>query len=109
MTLAKVEKLDIGVGLQKPEASATSVFEESTIHVVLKGLIDFKEEKQRIRKSIAKIEKELKTSEKKLSNPGFLDKAPDHIVAEVRAKAETLSAKRDKLEQNLSVLEKIDE
>jgi hypothetical protein len=29
-------------------------------------------------------------------------------VEEVKAKAETLSAKRDKLQQNLSILEKID-
>jgi valyl-tRNA synthetase len=108
MTLAKVEALDMGVNLPKPEASATSVFGKSSIHVILKGLMDFEEEKKRIRKSIAKIEKDLKTSEKKLSNKGFLDKAPENIVAEVKAKAETLSAKRHKLEQNLSVLEEID-
>ena len=109
MTLAKVEELNIGVGLAKPDASATSVFEASAIHVILKGLIDFDEEKNRIRKSIAKIEKDLKASQKKLSNPGFLDKAPADIVEEVKAKAETLSAKRHKLQQNLSILEKIDE
>ncbi len=109
MTLAKVEELNIGAGLAKPEASATSVFEESAIHVILKGLIDFDEEKNRIRKSIAKIEKDLKALQKKLSNPGFLGKAPEDIVEEVKAKAEILSAKRDKLQQNLSILEKIDE
>jgi valyl-tRNA synthetase len=107
-TLAKIEDLSVGVGLKKPEGSATTVFGETSIHVILKGLIDFEEEKKRIRKSIAKIEKDLKTSEKKLSNKGFLDKAPDNIVAEVKAKAEMLSAKRDKLAQNLVVLEKID-
>ena len=108
-TLAKVKNLDIGTGLKKPEASATTVFGEASIHVVLKGLLDFQEEKKRIRKSILKIEKDLKASENKLSNPGFLDKAPENIVAEVRTKAETLSAKRDKLAHNLSVLESIDE
>jgi valyl-tRNA synthetase len=107
-TLAKIEDLSVGVGLKKPEGSATTVFGETSIHLILKGLIDFEEEKKRVRKSIAKIEKDLKTSEKKLSNKGFLDKAPDNIVAEVKAKAEMLSAKRDKLAQNLVVLEKID-
>ena len=106
--LAKVEDLQVDVGLHKPEGSATTVFGDTSIHVILKGLIDFEEEKKRIRKSIAKIEKDLKTSEKKLSNKGFLDKAPDHIVADVKAKAEMLSAKREKLTQNLIVLEKID-
>ncbi|OQY50994.1 MAG: valine--tRNA ligase [Desulfobacteraceae bacterium 4572_87] len=107
-TLAKVAELDVGAGIEKPEGSATTVFGETSIHVVLKGLIDFEEEKKRIRKSIAKIEKDLKTSEKKLSNKGFLSKAPENIVAEVKAKAEMLSAKRDKLAQNLLVLENID-
>ena len=107
-TLAKVEDLDVGVGLEKPEGSATAVFGEISIHVILKGLIDFGEEKKRIRKSIVKIEKDLNASEKKLSNKGFLDKAPENIVAEVKAKAEALSAKRDKLTQNLGFLEKID-
>ena len=108
-TLAKVENLTIGSGLKKPEASATAVFGDTSIHVILKGLLDFGEEKKRIRKSILKIEKDLKASEKKLSNPGFLDKAPEDIVADVRAKAETLTAKRDKLAHNLAVLENIDE
>ncbi len=108
-TLAKVEDLTIGSGLKKPVASATAVFGDTSIHVILKGLLDFGEEKKRIRKSILKIEKDLKASEKKLSNPGFLDKAPEDIVADVRAKAETLTAKRDKLAHNLAVLENIDE
>ena len=43
MTLAKVEELAVGVDLGKPEASATSVFEESAVHVILKGLMDFEE------------------------------------------------------------------
>ncbi|MBW2708297.1 MAG: valine--tRNA ligase [Deltaproteobacteria bacterium] len=104
--LAKVKNLTIGSGLPKFATFATTVFGNATIYLDLKDL-DFEEEKKRIRKSIAKVEKDLKASEKKLSNPGFLDKAPDDIVAEVRAKAETLSAKRDKLANNLSVLENI--
>ncbi|MBC8418221.1 MAG: valine--tRNA ligase [Pseudomonadota bacterium] len=108
-TLAKVDTVSIGAGLAKPEKSATAVFEQTSVHVILKGLIDFAEEKKRVRKEIDKIEKEMSVSSRKLSNKGFLEKAPAEIVAEVRAKAEGLSGKLSKLRQNLSFLETFDD
>ena len=108
-TLAKVDGVSIGLGLPKPEKSATAIFEETSVHVLLEGLIDFGEEKKRIGKAINKIEKEMAASNKKLSNKGFLQKAPAEIVADVRNKFEGLSAKLSKLKQNLSFLETIDD
>ena len=108
-TLAKVDGVSIGLGLPKPEKSATAIFEETSVHVLLEGLIDFEEEKKRIGKAINKIEKEMAASNKKLSNKGFLQKAPAEIVADVRNKFEGLSAKLSKLKQNLSFLETIDD
>ncbi|MFP3910844.1 MAG: valine--tRNA ligase [Desulfobacteraceae bacterium] len=105
--LAKVDGASVGKDLPKPEASATAVFEEISVHVLLKGLIDFKEEKRRITKGIQKLEKEWEVADRKLSNQGFLDKAPADIVSEVREKAETLSVKLSKLKENLSFLEGI--
>ena len=108
-TLAKVDGVSIGLGLPKPEKSATAIFEETSVHVLLEGLIDFGEEKKRIGKAINKIEKEMAASNKKLSNKGFLQKAPTEIVADVKTKFEDLSAKLSKLKQNLSFLETIDD
>ena len=108
-TLAKVDGVSIGLGLPKPEKSATAIFEETSVHVLLEGLIDFEEEKKRIGKAINKIEKEMAASNKKLSNKGFLQKAPTEIVADVKTKFEDLSAKLSKLKQNLSFLETIDD
>ena len=108
-TLAKVDGVSIGLGLPKPEKSATAIFEETSVHVLLEGLIDFEEEKKRIGKAINKIEKEMAASNKKLSNKGFLQKAPAEIVADVKTKFEDLSAKLSKLKQNLSFLETIDD
>jgi len=108
-TLAKVDGVSIGLGLPKPEKSATAIFEETSVHVLLEGLIDFEEEKKRIGKAINKIEKEMAASNKKLSNKGFLQKAPAEIVADVKTKFEGLSAKLSKLKQNLSFLETIDD
>ena len=108
-SLAKVDEAAIGPGLSKPEKSATAVFDRTTVHVVLKGLMDFKEEEQRVKKAISNIEKDLEASQKKLANRGFLEKAPEEIVAEIRDRAEGLAAKLSKLKQNLSFLETLED
>jgi len=100
-TLAKVEDATIASGIPKPEASATAVFGQNQIHVLLKGILDFQEERKRLGKQIEKIEKEIKVSNRKLSNKGFLEKAPAEIVEEVREKVETMTLKLEKLNQNL--------
>jgi valyl-tRNA synthetase len=100
-TLGKVEKFSVVSHAPKPEASATAVFEDMQIHVLLKGLLDFEEEKKRINKEIAKLEKELGLSNRKLANADFLEKAPPHIIEEVREKVENLTGKLKKLHQNL--------
>ncbi len=106
-TLAKVDTLSIEAQTPKPEASATAVFEDIQVHVLLKGLIDFEEEKNRISKEIKKHGKDLDVSNKKLSNSAFLEKAPPDIVEEVREKVTILSAKLEKLRRNLEFFDGI--
>jgi len=108
-SLAKVEEASIVSGVPKPEASASAVFGPNQVHVLLKGLIDFDEERKRLNKEIKKIEKDIQASDKKLSNKNFLEKAPADIVTKVKEKVEALSMKLDKLNQNLSFFEKIDD
>ncbi len=106
-TLAKVEDATIASGIPKPEASATAVFGQNQIHVLLKGILDFREERKRLKKQIEKIEKDIVVSNRKLSNKGFLKKAPAEIVEEVREKAENMTLKLEKLNQNLQFFETI--
>ncbi|HOP47819.1 MAG TPA: valine--tRNA ligase [Desulfobacteraceae bacterium] len=108
-SLAKVNDISISSGVPKPEASATALFEQNQVHVILKGLLNFEEEKNRLKKEIKKIENEMNFSEKKLSNKGFLEKAPDEVVKEVREKVEMLSSRLSKLNQNLSFFETIND
>ena len=105
--LAKAEQIDIGLNIPKPEASATAVVGENQVHVLLRGLLDFAEEKKRLGKAIRKLEAEIGVANKKLSNKGFLEKAPADVVEEVREKVEILSTKLEKLHQNLSFFEGI--
>jgi valyl-tRNA synthetase len=67
-------------------------------------MLDFDEERKRLRKEINKIQKDIQVTEKKLSNDKFLQNAPEEIVAGVREKKGALSAKLERLHQNLSFL-----
>jgi valyl-tRNA synthetase len=107
--LAKIDSVEIYAKVPKPEASATAVFGRNQIHVLLKGLLDLDEEKTRLKKEIKKIRKDMETSNKKLSNKGFLEKAPEEIINKVRQKVESMEVKLEKLEKNLDYFEAIND
>ena len=72
-------------------------------------IINPDEEKRRIRKEIEKLRKDMEAAEKKLSNRGFLEKAPDDIVEKVREKVESMKNKMEKMENNLKFFTDIDD
>ena len=104
-SLAKVASIDFVSGKEKPDSSATYVFSDIQVHVLLKGLINYDDEKKRVVKGIKKIEKEMEISKKKLANRDFLNQAPAHIVEDVKEKVQHMSSRLEKLHQNLTVLE----
>ncbi len=106
-SLAKVESIDIVSGTEKPEWSATYVFGDVQVHVLLKGLINYDDERNRIYKEIKKIEHEMDLSRRKLSNKDFLNQAPLHIVENVKEKAGLMGVKLERLSQHLTMLEGI--
>ncbi len=106
--LAKVDSLEVGTRITKPEASATAVHGQIQVHVLLKGLLDFGEERKRLKKQIASIEKDMAGSSKKLANRQFMEKAPQDIVENVKKKVENLQEKLDKLNHNLKFFESIE-
>jgi valyl-tRNA synthetase len=102
--LAKVDAVQADTKVSKPDGSATAVFGKNQVHVLLKGMLDFEEERKRLKKEINKIQKDIEVTEKKLSNDKFLQNAPEEIVEGVRQKKSALSAKLERLHQNLSFL-----
>ncbi len=71
----------------------------------LAGLVDLDEEKKRLKKEIAKSQKELAGLDKKLSNEKFLSRAPAEVVDKERARQADLSAAMAKQEALLARLE----
>lgn len=106
-TLAKAESIEIVSRAEKPEGSATYVFGDIQVHVLLKGLIDYEKERTRIYKEIKKAEREIELSQRKLANKDFLNQAPPHVVENVREKSDLMSATLEKLHQNLTLIEEV--
>ena len=104
-SLAKVESMDLLSGIEKPESSAGYILGDIQVHVLLKGLINYEDERKRIRKEIEKMEREIDISRKKLANEDFINQAPSHIVDGVRERVELINLKLEKLNRNLANLE----
>jgi len=104
-SLAKVESIDFVSGIEKPKSSATYVFGDIQVHVLLEGLINYEDERRRMRKEMKKIEREMALSRKKLENKDFLNQAPPSIVEGVKEKVDLIGLKLEKLNQNLTILE----
>ena len=99
--LGKVEKLQIGKKISKPDHSASAVIRDAEIFIPLEGLIDLDEERKRLEKEIQRINQLLEKINKKLSNEDFLKRAPKEIIQKEQAKRDECSRMAEKLNQNL--------
>ena len=66
--------------------------------------VDIAAERKRIEKDLKNAEKELETTGKKLANPNFLEKAPEAVVAKVRARREVAETEVKRLTERLAGL-----
>ncbi len=73
---------------ERPKKSAASPIQGGELFLPLEGLIDFESEVVRLRKALKKAEKDLQSVQRKLSNPKFLERAPQEVVKENRARME---------------------
>jgi len=86
--LARTESVEILAPDDDGPESATALVGEMKLLIPLSGLIDKDAELERLGKNIAKLKQEVERIEKKLSNPGFVDKAPEAVVQKERTKLE---------------------
>ena len=85
-------------GEDAPE-SATALVGEMKLLIPLSGLIDKESEIKRLAKELEKKTGELERCEKKLSNAGFVDKAPAAVVEKEQTKAVDLRIAINSLEE----------
>jgi len=96
-SLARVGSVTVGQDVVAPKASASNVVAGHEVYVPLSGAVDFDTELARLEKEIGKVDKTLGGIERKLSNKGFVEKAPAAVVEGERKKAAELQEKREKL------------
>ena len=80
------------------------VFNEFSVLMSLDELVDYEKERQRLKDEIKRLEGEIKRASGKLSNKGFVEKAPEAVVNQEREK---LNDYEDLLEKTKASLEEI--
>ena len=84
--LAKVESITFLTDAEQPPLSSSSVVGHVSVFVPMKGLIDPKAELGRLQKDLDKVQKQHDQIAGKLSNEGFVAKAPAAVVEGEKAK-----------------------
>ena len=71
----------------------TIITNDAKVYIPLGDLVDFEAERKRLEKELAQAEDKLAFINKKLSNPGFVNKAPEKVVAQNKEDAAKLEEK----------------
>ena len=83
------EKITIKENKENIGDNAVKILKDGIeLYMPLEGLVDLEEERKRKEEEKKKIEFEIERATKMLSNPGFINKAPETKIAEERAKLE---------------------
>ncbi|HDR7780214.1 TPA: valine--tRNA ligase [Bacillus wiedmannii] len=99
-------ELIIQTDLQAPEKAMTAIVSGAELFLPLADLINLDEERARLEKEFEKFDKEVERVQKKLSNQGFVAKAPAAVIDGERAKEQDYLEKREAVRQRLADLEK---
>jgi len=85
--------------------AATAVTDAVRIFIPMEELVDKEKELARLKKEQGKVQKDLDFLEKKLSNQGFLAKAPEKLIEAEKAKLAKAQEKIEKLNQSMNALQ----
>ena len=86
------------------DGTVSIVTEDAKIFLPLAELVDLAAEKKRLEKELADVEKKLMQINAKLSNEGFLAKAPAAVIEEQRANGVKLTEKAKLLKESIDKL-----
>ena len=98
--VAFVVRMELGDITPSAKCEAAGV----TIEFDLTGSIDVVAERARLEKDLATATKDKQTAEVKLNNQGFMAKAPDNVVVEIRERLEKTTADIERITAALAAL-----
>jgi len=92
--------------MESVDFTASASFEIGSVKVELDltGTIDIGAERARLTKDLATAQKDLQTAQVKLSNEGFMAKAPGNVVVEIKERLVTTSADIERITAQLAAL-----
>ena len=89
-----------------PEETMSAVVDGAEVYIPLDDIIDYEAELERLTKEKKRLEVEVKRVTGKLSNEGFVSKAPAKVVEEEKAKKEMYEEMLTKVSHRLAIIEK---
>mgnify|MGYP000694731364 FL=1 len=104
--LAYASEVEIADAFGDLGNTVTIVTNDAKIYIPLGDLVDFEAEAKRLQKELAAAEDKLAFINKKLDNPGFVNKAPEKVVQQNRDEAAKLTEKIANLRSSLENLGK---
>ena len=87
-----------------PQNAVSIVVDDIKAYIPFEELVDIKEEIERLEGEKAKLEAEVERGEKMLSNPGFINKAPEAKINEEKAKLENYKQMLETVNERLESL-----
>jgi valyl-tRNA synthetase len=103
--LAKMERVEIGPAGSRPSRAVAAVVEGVEVYLPVDGLVDLARQRDRLLKERERVERRLSAIRAKLSNAGFLAKAPRAVVQQQEEIATDLEGTLAKLQDQIAVLE----
>ena len=94
---AKIQKDKTGI----PEDSIQIITDGIELYMPLAGLVNLEEERKRLEAEKERLESEVARCEKMLSNPGFVNKAPQAKIDQEKEKLEKYKEMLEKVKENL--------
>jgi valyl-tRNA synthetase len=101
--MAALETLEVGAAVARPATAVVQVVGGMEIYVP--GLIDPAKERARLEAQRVKLIEDARKAEAKLSNEGFVARAPADVVAKERLKLAELKAQVEAVSSNLAALD----
>lgn len=97
--IQRLTRCEIGEG--DATGAAILLSSGSSIHVPLGGLIDLDKECRKAKDELSKLDNQLTALNARLSNPGFTDRAPAHVVEAERIKQGEWTARKGQLSEKV--------
>ena len=102
--LALVREVEIGTDIKKPETAASEVIDDIEVYVPL-TTEELEGEQKRLNAKLSQVLKQVDSIKQKLSNPNFVEKAPQQVVDRERARLTEFEEQYERLKRNVTDLD----